>query len=354
VGIAKNKAWSDQRARAKHLHELDRKRQRRLLKQSAHYYPGEGIEISRLARKPPEKKYRYSRLAAPRNFSLHKNPEEMLSFFADIERRLRIGEPIYIDMANVENLSVDSVMYLLAVMHNMRYVRHDLQIVGSVPKSAANYSLLRQCGFFEFVNAPSIPKLQSESNAVHITQGHDTNPQVAKRLSMFIQEKMAISRIQARPLYDTLVELMSNTRQHAYEEESQVSQEWFVFARHEENSRTASFLFLDTGRGIPTTISQSWMEAFRRYLAGKGMRVGSESSMIRSALEGAYRTRTKEPHRGKGLPSIRQLQDNGYFDKLMIISNRGYVSPNLDMETAGSLRGALFYWEMNGGLSNAN
>ncbi len=147
---------------------------------------------------------------------------------------------------------------------------------------------------------------------------------------------------------------MSNTKQHAYEGGRNTAREWFAFARHEENSHVTSFLFLDTGKGIPTTITQSKMEAFQRYLSRSGIRLGSESSMIRSALDGAFRTRTQEAHRGKGLPSIKELQDRAYFTRLTIISNRGYISPEREEDTAGSLMGTLLYWEMNGGIANAN
>jgi len=50
-----------------------------------------------------------------------------------------------------------------------------------------------------------------------------------------------------------------------------------------------------------------------------------DNVLIRSALKGEFRTRTKEVFRGRGLPLIKQVSDNNIIDELKIVSNYGYV-----------------------------
>jgi hypothetical protein len=52
-----------------------------------------------------------------------------------------------------------------------------------------------------------------------------------------------------RPLYRTLIELMSNTKKHA-KGKHHASETWWLLAYYNPNSRITNFTFIDTGVGI--------------------------------------------------------------------------------------------------------
>ena len=60
---------------------------------------------------------------APSNFSFIDSPGETIEFFngiiAFITNRLNYGKNLYIDISCIKNLTIDALMYLLAIVNNM-------------------------------------------------------------------------------------------------------------------------------------------------------------------------------------------------------------------------------------------
>jgi hypothetical protein len=142
-----------------------------------------------------------------------------------------------------------------------------------------------------------------------------------------------------------IIELMTNTKQHAYNDTKRkfTTTDWYVFARHDIESNSVRFIFLDTGEGIPSTVKKTFRETLP--IIGK-----SETSYIQSALEGELlRTRTGKTYRGKGLPKIYSFYKEGIIKDLTIISNYGYFGSKRSNDINQKLNGTLFYWELSKG-----
>ena len=82
---------------------------------------------------------------------------ETIAFFNSIisfiTNRLNYGKKLYIDISSIENLTIDALMYLLAIVNNMNSkVRNKFSISGNVPKNPAIRKLFNESGFFSFVN----------------------------------------------------------------------------------------------------------------------------------------------------------------------------------------------------------
>ena len=63
----------------------------------------------------------------PRNFSLINNPEETMSFFADFAKEINRNQSkthFIVDSRNVESVTVDSLIYLIAILQNEKQNRH--------------------------------------------------------------------------------------------------------------------------------------------------------------------------------------------------------------------------------------
>ena len=342
-----NKTWIDRHARNKFRKEL-RRRYRYDEKNSTTYRRQTQTSKSEKRLRHKILRNRYDPLVAPENFSLHLNPEETLSFFYDIEQKFKQGNPVYFDMKNIEILTIDTIMYFLAILKRLKHTRVKYGVKGSFPSDRKCKDLLKASGFFKYVNSGYRNKdLSYESDMIQISNGQNANPSSAKNICDFTMSKLNLKRTAIRSLYDVMIELMSNTKQHAYDSKYTI-RDWYIFVRYISEKKSVRFIFLDTGEGIPTTVKRTGFEYIKSIVATVPlMPVGTKhTEYIRSALKGELRSSTGELHRGKGLPKIYSFYNNGYIKKLTIISNRGYFAEVSDDDIVKGLNGTIFYWEL--------
>jgi len=148
-----------------------------------------------------------------------------------------------------------------------------------------------------------------------------------------------------RFLYDMLNEMMINTNEHAYNKKNGLLNNWYVYIATEKEKIKISFL--DTGLGIPNTVSKNFFEKIN--LLG----LKSNTDFILSALNGEFMSSTKQAHRGKGLPKFTKYNKAKKIHNFKIISgkgmvwynenNNGYCAQNLDKELVGT----VYYFEIN-------
>jgi anti-sigma regulatory factor (Ser/Thr protein kinase) len=354
---ARKKQWEDRHAKIRHRHELKRR-----YKYDEKYYEPRGTSYhpygspeyyqSETAKKKLQyrlSKEKYKKLEAPENFSIFDNPEESLSFFYDIETRVEFGHPVYFEMSNIENLSIDTVMYFLALLKRIKSSRVAYGFKGSVPSNTDCRHLLESSGFLRYVNSGRTKKdFTHESQVLQITNGQKADDSIAKRICDFAMSKLSLKRVDIKKLYVMLIELMTNTKHHAYGTDGGRKfpfTDWYVFVRYVIEKETVRFIFLDTGRGIPFTVKRKGFEPARELL-GLGPK---HTEYIESALKGELRSRTGESFRGKGLPKIHSYFTQRHINNLTIISNRGYFAETRNWDMEEQLKGTLFYWELSKG-----
>jgi len=348
----KNKQWRDRHAKIKHRHELKRRNKlnERFYKpstesyipyQSEEYYQSDKAK-RRLHRKLCQD--RFTVLKAPKEFSIYSNPEETLSFFYNIETRIAFGDPVYFDMVNIEVLSIDTIIYFLATLKKIKSSKVIYGIKGSSPSNETCRELLEASGFYKYVNSGKTEKdLAHTSDIIQIENGEIVDNLIAKKVCDFTISKLNLRRTDISKLYDIIIELMSNTRQHAYSRKHVDVPDWYIFTRFVAEKKAVRFIFLDTGEGIPSTIRRKKIEAVKEL-----MRFGSNhTKYIKSTLEGDFRTRTGQFYRGNGLPRIYSYYNEEYIKDLTIISNFGYFSKENNGDMEKELKGTLFYWELS-------
>lgn len=249
------------------------------------------------------------------------------------------GRGVYLDVEDITYLSTDSIMYILAISKKIKTIKK-YSISGNSPRNIILRRIFESSGFLQYVYTNKNESDIFRSNdLVEIRTGDDANVKVARSICDFVIEKVSVERKNIQFLYDMIIELMINTKNHAYLEESQrVLPNWYIFV--ENRMDVLNFTFLDTGSGIPETVNTKFKEKI----------FSSEHNvLIMSALEGKFRTRTRMENRGKGLPEIYGYYKQKLINSLVIISNKGYIDlnkgNNYDMEHI--LEGTLFYWEIN-------
>jgi hypothetical protein len=355
----KNKEWIDKHAKIKHRHELKRRyryNQKYFAPSRESYKPygSEEYYQSVKAKKRFQRKLSknsFQILEAPENFSIFANPEQSLSFFSDIEDRISFGDPVYFEMKEIQKLSIDTIMYFLAIIKRIKSSKVAYGFKGSVPSDKKCRDLLESSGFFKYVNAGRMKKdLTYASEVVQIENGERADCSIARKICDFTMSKLNLKRVEIRELYVMIIELMTNTKQpayveqHAYRSKRFSVTDWYVFVRFVAEKKIISFIFLDTGHGIPATVKRKILEP-KRPILGFG---SSHTELIRSTLEGReLRSRTGELYRGKGLPKIYSYYKRKRIDNLTIISNQGYFEEKENDDMEQGLKGTLFYWELS-------
>jgi hypothetical protein len=345
----KNKVWRDRHARIKGQKEVCRRR--RYGYDQSHigkpHYLGV-LQSTKGKRKLAHNVARGKRriMIAPTNFSLYQNPGETLEYIESVKSVVMNNMPVKIEMKSIEVLSIDTIMYFLAVLKRLRFYGVSYSCGGDLPDNEKCKYLLRASGFLSHVNTRNPnADLTHESDVVRIISGKYSEPKTVKKLCDFVISKLNFTRIGTMDLYIMIMELMSNTRDHAYININKYHMltDWYVFVYCLEDKKAIRFIFLDTGDGIPATIRKKLLEPTKTFLG-----LNSHTDYIESALEGIdLRSRSGESYRGNGLPTINSFHQQGYIKDLTIISNRGYFGEDRQDDLDSGLEGTLFYWEIS-------
>ena len=289
---------------------------------------------------------------APLNFSLINNTAETINFFNKIlifaNSKKNSSKKIFFDLSQITQLTIDALMYLLAIMDNISKTRKH-SLLGNSPLDKKIYKIFSESGFYNFVktnekNCSKKKTINQNNDNIQIMSGEKNNTQLAKKLSDFICNKANVKKKRIFGfLYSMILELMLNTQKHAYNDDNNYNAfypKWYCFAEYDRKN-TISFSFMDTGVGIPTTVRKDWHERFYKR----------ESEYVISALDGDFRTATLKSQHGKGLPQIRNLCTNKKIINLHIITSKANIKvfekDYQSQDTLTPLRGTLYYWQID-------
>lgn len=292
----------------------------------------------------------YKVFTTPKKFSILNNPEETIEFFNEILKviknipSIKNSRHVYllkIDMMQIESITGDALMYLLTVMKNTK-MQKEKRIIwkGNFPKNDSLNKFLKKSGFLNYMKTAEQNLIHSDEN-IEIQSGKFMQGDIAKYICDFTNNKLNTSKLYSKFLYRMLTELMTNTKDHAYNKHSKFDFCWYIFV--ENTNDKIKYTFMDNGIGIPTTV----LKKFREKIIEK-LNLDKEYKYIESALKGEFRTETREEHRGTGLPDIYKISKNKSIDNLTIISNYAYYSKDKSSyDLATELEGTILYWEIS-------
>ncbi len=295
-------------------------------------------------------------LQAPRELSVFDATEMTLSFFEDVMDKIKhckVKDVLYFDLSQIEVITPDAVMYLIAIINNTKKLRvFEITCEGNMPKSPSARAVFQDAGFFKFVYAPYSRKLNDSTKHMKIQNGTDADNLLAGSFCEFVHNNCAKDYTDTKRLYPMIVELMTNTHQHAYNASSdsdgrlEMNCNWYIFAQ--DIGSAIHFVFLDTGVGIPRTVARKFRETLSDYFNI----INNDATYLESALKGDYtRSETKLTYRGKGLPGIYEDCQSGQLYNLKIISCKAKCIVNSDTsistQTINSyFEGTLFSWDI--------
>lgn len=288
-------------------------------------------------------------VSPPSNFSIIDNTEEVISFFNEVNTIFsakNFSGSFLFDLKNVCHVTADAVMYMNALAINRLTHCENQKVLLKWPEKKKSKRILLNCGLKDYLSGGKNKTIRTKNNYT-ITGGRKTDVEHIRKIALFTKDKLHIEISDLDFITSTLVELMNNTEQHAYDYSD--DKLWYIFV--EDTKSSLKFTFLDTGKGIPETMRKSFGENIDDLLP---ILNDDHSYFIFEALKGEFlRSSTDVYYRNTGLPEIYKHYRERKLSKLKIISCKGVCNfydsdrthPNL-YNLTNSFNGTLFTWEI--------
>lgn len=279
--------------------------------------------------------------------------DQTLTFYKEVLHVIlscTVREHVYFNFENITKITNDAIMYIIALINNVQRVKaYQIEIAGNMPKDTDAREVIEKSGFYRYVSSPGHRMEYRETGNIQITGGREADGVLAGQMCDFVHRVCNKNINDTKRLFPMIMELMTNTRQHAYSPKSVMDNKWYIFA--ESFPDGVHFVFLDTGDGIPGTIQKKILERIidKIPLANDTL---ADAKYISSALRGEFRTETKKEYRGKGLPEVYNDSCKGTISELAIISGLGMCRVGHDCKIEeiplkSEFVGTMFSWKFN-------
>ena len=250
-------------------------------------------------------------------------------------------------MDNTTEITGDALMYLLTIIKNTRGKKLlPINWIGNFPKNENMKTFLQNSGYLKYMKTAKENLVKTNEHIqIQTGQGYEYKDgneliDIRQKIIDFTCEKLNKNKVQVNFLMTMLTEMITNIKDHAYENDNIFENSWYIFVENTQNK--ICYTFMDNGLGIPTTIKKSKIEKFiEKFDADK------EYKYIEAGISGLEkRSKTGQIERGNGLPSIYEQYKCNKIDKLIIISNKAYFIEKNARDLDNNLNGTIFYWEI--------
>ncbi len=312
----------------------NRKNNRKLTRQYA------SIKKIRQSKKKPLSLY------APKNFSLIDNTDEVLAYFDNARETLKKENNIIIDISSVDVLTPPTVALMIANINDKKFF-FDSHISGNAPVKPELRKLFTESGFYDHVNTKGSFK-RGNDNYLHKEVDKIVDPDVAKEAKNTGTRHVFGNEEPFDAIFDTLVECMQNTNNHANVHKKGECY-WWLYVYSDPTRKFTSYSFLDLGVGIFNSIVvKNYINKFKKISPFHG-----NISLVDDLLSGKIGSRMDKDRnmRGKGIPQIVENSKSKYFSSFVIIVNDVKINLKTGVREKLShpLNGTFLYWELEKG-----
>lgn len=323
-----------------------RKQERRRLQSKMRSRKGYGgkVKIGKRGERyinPSHKSFRqYSEkqfhLIAPRVFTIKENKEEVLEFLRKLKetKKKKIG----IDLSEVEKINIGAITLLTSISFYLNEKK--VSVFGNKPKEERARTFFEKSGFFSLMKTKNIPNQSPDSKNTIFSMGMaETEP---TRIASMIENAMETvygKRMPNKDLYRILMEMMSNSIQHAYEHKKNTR--WWVAINHNLVEKKVSFVFLDNGKGIIKTLKPEFLQKLKQITG-----VNSQDEILQKVFDDKIGSSTKIEGRGRGLPAIYKVRE--HFSNFVALSNGAYLNFEHELKetVSNQYNGTYYSWEL--------
>ncbi len=272
------------------------------------------------------------------------NPDETIDFFARLHSAGNKRSRIFIDLENVNKITVETLLLLLSKIKH-RALSRCVGVGGNEPKEAKVRDMFSQSGFYDYV--ANRPRTYKSSNNLGILKKHEgkrVREDVCAEIIHYATQKL-FGKVQKNGgLYRTLIECMANTKDHA-KIGADTSEAWWVTAYYDAEAGIVFFAFLDNGVGIFKSVR---MKSVLMYV-GQFLALTTRPDLLMDILEAKLPSRTGLPYRGKGLPAIHRALLRRDIRNLKIVTNDAYLDAGSRKGNVlkNAFRGTCLTWEIH-------
>jgi hypothetical protein len=278
---------------------------------------------------------------APEIFSFINNTNEVLEYFVTAEKLFKKKNKLKLNIDEIEVLTPDAIALLVASINDVDF-HHNSGYEGDAPKKPELKKMFKESGFYNFVKSRGFNQVR-DGNLLHKEMNIKVKPSIAMKSSQIGIKHTFESDDQYEPLYNILIELMSNTNNHA-SKTNDFHCKWWLYVYTDPKSKNTSYTFLDLGVGIIDSMED---KGYLNRLYKKSP-FYSDKKVVEDLLSGKIQSRIDIDNeiRGKGIPQILGYSKLDEFKEFYIISNK--VKINLKSHQFDALqynfRGTLIHW----------
>ena len=278
---------------------------------------------------------------------------------ADAEIFLEKGHPVVLDLAEVEQISLDGMAYLLGNIEMLTKM-YGSKLTGTYSNNPIVNQLLTDSGFFKHLKIKSqFGTSESDNNISHLKFRSENyiDAEIISPLSDEVTSKdISIPVRFQKKIFRALSEAMLNVHHHAYPGLKYMTVrrlkdrkgKWWLGAQYNKNDGKLSFVIYDMGQGIPATLPRNYKNTYIQKFTNPQQNC-NDAELIFAATQ-AGKTSTNKKHRGKGLPDMHQIIENNRGE-LQIFSGYGhyFYANNNSFKTNRGLQciGTLVIWTID-------
>lgn len=295
------------------------------------------VLVKRLARITPVY------IEAPENFSFIENPDQFNNFLIQVHNALKEHKSIEVDQRKVTRQTPEALTTFLSVLADPKH--QDTRQRGFVPQDPIQRQMFFDSGLCDYLKLTTRVRLPSPSGNIQRRKNFKVEPKTAYDLKRFAMTSLYGTDRRHPPLYNTFIELMANTHNHAGGNNS-FKERWFASVYCQPELGRTCFTFVDTGVGILRSVSDT-MSTMRKIAIKLG--INNNQDFLRKLLNGELKSSTGMENRGKGIPMISQHAREGKIENLVVISNDVWanVSRSDFRWLENEFPGTLWYWEIS-------
>ena len=266
-------------------------------------------------------------LPAPKALKLFDEPDETLEYCNKLMTYLtRPGTRVFLDLDGVQDFTTDALLLIRTVMDSPSRARQT-QVRGNLPSDPSVAAEFKASGFFAGFAKP--PADLPEAKGMMLKKSSDmVYSKVAAELVDFSMKHGAVEKKCANACSQNLVELMTNTHNHA--------------GNRRRVRRSRNFNFIDLGVGILSSAPA------RNLLQKTGVSLLSygRARLLIDVFRGTVGSATGKPGRGLGLPRMKKDAENGQLLNLQVLTADvvGSIDDLNFRSTRRPLRGTAFHW----------
>lgn len=285
----------------------------------------------------------YSHHIPPANFSFIDNPHEVLDYFNRGEELFRKKNRVTFDIGKVNSLTPDTIALMVASLHTEEYT-HGYGYRGNEPEDPILAKLFQQSGFYKFVRTHH-QSTDLDGTMLHKERDHLVDPDVALHASLIGVQNSFGNTLPFEPLYEVLIECMSNANNHA-DPKKQGGCYWWLFVYSNPDTQITSYSFVDLGVGIFGSMRVRGI--LQRIAQTTGLT--RDISFADDLLQGKLHSRMENDRaiRGKGIPQIVSSANLPQFRRFNLITNDVYfdLKHGSAFELRSPMPGTFLYWEL--------